>query len=538
MSITDVLLLLSGLAIFLYGMEVMGAGFKHMAGNKMQQILEKITARPVVGLLAGILVTAIIQSSGATTSMLVGFVNAGIMRVAQTVNVIMGANIGTTMTGQLMALNLDALAPLFAFVGVCLVMFFSQERLKALGEIFTGFGFLFIGMSTMGDAMIPLQSSEFFLGLITKLSNPLMGILVGFVITVVLQSSSASLGIIQTMAKNGLLGIKDVMFFNLGQKIGATTTSILASLGFNRDAKRVAIINFAFNVLGVAIFTVLYLVFPFDKIYTMVSPNNPVAQIAFMHTFTAVVSTVILFPFSQWIVKIAYLCIPDRGTKKKMQAEITQPAKTENNSAIILYGINVEVEHMFNLVGTNVVKSIQSILEHTSVLPEVEANEKEIDAINAGISHNLSILMASNITMSESLQASQLFSINVDLERIGDHALNLAQSGDGLVSEDKSLNMATYDELQKIYNNIYSSFDALNNMVSYDDLDGYAIIQLNEDKLDDYCRRYRKEEIKRIQTIENDDVESSVLFTEMLIDLERIGDHIMNIATSIYEGRR
>ena len=230
MKFSDILLLLSGLAIFLYGMEVMGEGFKHMAGNRLQQVLEKLTSKPIIGLIAGIIVTAVIQSSSAVTSMLVGFVNAGIMQVSQTIAVIMGANIGTTVTGQLMALNLDAIAPVFAFSGVCLIMFLSsKDQLKALGEILMGFGFLFIGMETMGDSLKPLQSSPFFLNLITRLQNPFLGILVGAVFTAMIQSSSASLGIIQTMAKSGLLGIGDVMYFNLGQKIGTTSTALLSA---------------------------------------------------------------------------------------------------------------------------------------------------------------------------------------------------------------------------------------------------------------------------------------------------------------------
>lgn len=534
MQFSDVLLLFTGLAVFLYGMELMGEGFKHMAGNKLQAVLEKLTSKPIIGLLAGIVVTAIIQSSSAVTSMLVGFVNAGIMNVAQTVSVIMGTNVGTTVTGQLMALNLEAIAPIFAFAGVCLIMFFSgKERVKALGEVLAGFGFLFIGMSTMGESLQPLQTSPFFLDLIVRLRNPILGILVGAVFTAMIQSSSASLGIIQTMARGGLLGIQDVVYFNLGQNIGTTSTALLASLGFNRDSKRVAIINFAFNFFVTILFGILYSVLPLHKLYMAIAPDNPVAQIAAMHTFVNVVGTLVFLPINKIFVKIAYLLIPDQGTEKKLQPEITQPARAENNSAIVLYGLSVEMDHMFDLVKNNVNSAIQAILDHVSNLQEIEETEQEINQINKGISRNLSILMASNLTMSESLQASQLFSINVDLERMGDHAMNIAQSGDNLLRADKSFNMETYDQLMKIYKNISESMDAVSQIVSFGDTDRYIDIVRNEEKLDDYCRRYREDEIQRIKNVENDDVEASVLFTELLIDLERIGDHIMNVAQSL-----
>ena len=534
MQFSDVLLLFTGLAVFLYGMELMGEGFKHMAGNKLQAVLEKLTSKPIIGLLAGIVVTAIIQSSSAVTSMLVGFVNAGIMNVAQTVSVIMGTNVGTTVTGQLMALNLEAIAPIFALAGVCLIMFFSgKERVKALGEVLAGFGFLFIGMSTMGESLQPLQTSPFFLDLIVSLRNPILGILVGAVFTAMIQSSSASLGIIQTMARGGLLGIQDVVYFNLGQNIGTTSTALLASLGFNRDSKRVAIINFAFNFFVTILFGILYSVLPLHKLYMAIAPDNPVAQIATMHTFVNVVGTLVFLPINKIFVKIAYLLIPDHGTEKKLQPEITQPAKAENNSAIVLYGLSIEMDHMFELVKSNVNSAIQAILDHVSNLQEIEETEKEINQINKGISKNLSILMASNLTMSESLQASQLFSINVDLERMGDHAINIAQSGDNLLRADKSFNMETYDQLLKIYKNISESMEAVSQIVSFGDTDRYIDIVRNEEKLDDYCRKYREDEIQRIKNVENDDVESSVLFTELLIDLERIGDHIMNVAQSL-----
>ena len=409
MKFSDVLSVLSGLAIFLYGMEVMGNGFKHMAGSQLQDFLEKLTKKPIVALLAGLLVTALVQSSGATTSMLVSFVNAGIMKVTQTVYVILGANIGTTITGHLMALDVGLVAPFIAFIGVCLIMFVKNDKLNAIGEIMMGLGFVFIGMETMSTGLAPLGQSQFFLNLLTSLRNPILGILVGFALTTIVQSSSASLGIIQSLAKSGIVGIKDVMFFNLGQNIGSCTTAMLASLSFNRDAKRVSIINLTFNIINATLFTVLYLLFPFDHLYETLAPGNVVEQIALMHTFTNIFTSAVCFPIAKLIAKIAYLIIPDHGTKKSLQPEITQAAKIEDNAAFNIFGINIEINNMFEIVKQSIYIGFNSLLEHYSVVDAVRKNEEQVNRINKGIYNNLMLLMASDTNKHESKQAASLF---------------------------------------------------------------------------------------------------------------------------------
>lgn len=534
MQFKDVLSVLSGLAIFLYGMEVMGDGFKHVAGGKLQDVLEKLTKKPVVAMLAGMLVTALVQSSGATTSMLVGFVNAGIMKVAQTVYVILGSNIGTTITGHLMALDVGLVAPFLAFIGVCLIMFVKQDRLNAIGEIMMGLGFIFIGMETMSGGLKPLGNSPFFLNLLSNLQNPLFGIFVGFLLTTIVQSSSASLGIIQSLARSNLVGIKDVMFFNLGQNIGSCTTAMLASLSFNRDAKRVSIINFTFNIINAVLFTVLYSFLPFDKWYEMLAPGSVVEQIAMMHTITNVITSLVCFPFAKMLSKVAYLIIPDQGTEKKLQPEVTPPANIEDNPIFNMYGINVEIRNMFNIVEMNIQRSLVAILDHYSVLPEVESNENTVNTINEGISKNLMLLMASNINMQEAKQAASLFSINVDLERMSDHALNLAEAGDDLVRSDLSLSVNTYDEIHEISAILLNSMNLLNYIIESRDPSYLKEILENEEMIDELCYSYRNVEIDRMKR-DSTETEAGVIYSEMLIDIERIGDHIVNVAENIVD---
>lgn len=534
MKFTDVLSVLSGLAIFLYGMEVMGNGFKHVAGGKLQDVLEKLTKKPLVALLAGMLVTALVQSSGATTSMLVSFVNAGIMKVAQTVYVILGSNIGTTITGHLMALDVGLVAPFLAFIGVCLIMFVKEDRLNAIGEIMMGLGFVFIGMETMSSGLEPLGNSQFFLNILTSMRNPLFGILIGFILTTIVQSSSASLGIIQSLAKSDLVGIKDVMFFNLGQNIGSCTTAMLASLSFNRDAKRVSIINFTFNIISAVLFTVLYSIFPFDRLYEMIAPGNVVEQIAIMHTFTNVLTSIVCFPIAQLLAKIAYLLIPDQGTEKKLQPEITQAGKIENNSIFNIYGINIELSNMFDIVETNIQKSLIALLEHYSVLDEVKKNEETVNTINKGISRNLKLLMASNINMHQAQIAASLFSINVDLERMSDHAVNIAEAGHDLIDSDLTLPVDTYDDLNSLVEIIIDSLHVLNRVIENKEYVLIESIQKNEEEIDRLCAKYRGIEIERMKK-NNNESESGIIYSELLIDIERIGDHILNVAECILD---
>ena len=535
MKFTDFLTLLSGLTIFLYGMEVMGSGFKHFAGGKLQDTLEKLTKKPFVAMMAGLLVTALVQSSSATTSMLVSFVNAGIMKVAQTVYVILGSNIGTTITGHLMALDVGLVAPIMAFIGVCLIMFVKNDILNAIGEIMMGLGFVFIGMEMMSGGLAPLGQSQFFLKILSNMRNPIFGILVGMIVTAVVQSSSASLGIIQSLAKGGLVGIKDVMFFNLGQNIGTCTTALLASLSFNRDAKRVSIINITFNLVNALLFTILYLLFPFERLYEMLAPDNVVQQIAIMHTFTNVVTSLVCFPIANILAKLAYVIIPDQGSEKKLQPEVTNTPKVDENPQFNIFGINIEIDNMFNIVVENISKSIDAILEHYSALNEVRMREDEVNLINSGITRNLRELMASNLNTQESKLASSLFSINIDLERMSDHSMNIAEASEDLVKSDLSFSLEAYDEIKELSDILLDSLSLTKKIIDTDDIAYCEKIKENEERLNRLCSDYRTIEIKRMKNKE-DDSESGVIYSELLIDIERIGDHIINIAEALYDG--
>ena len=296
--------LLGGLALFLYGMQMMSTNLEAAAGNKMKQILERLTSNRFLGVLVGAVITALIQSSSATTVMVVGFVNSGLMTLNQAVWVIMGANIGTTITGQLIALDVGALAPLIAFVGVAILVFVKNKKIQHIAGIVAGIGVLFIGMDMMSSAMSPLREEPQFVEMMTKFSNPLLGILVGAGFTALIQSSSASVGILQALAMSGVIDLYSAVFVLFGQNIGTCITAVLASIGTTRNAKRATAIHLLFNLIGTVVFVVLSLVTPFTDVMISLAPGNPMAQIANVHTVFNLGTSLLLLPFGSVLVKI------------------------------------------------------------------------------------------------------------------------------------------------------------------------------------------------------------------------------------------
>lgn len=315
-KITDVFSLLGGLALFLYGMQMMSNGLEAAAGNRMKQILEKLTSNRFLGVLVGAGITAVIQSSSATTVMVVGFVNSGMMTLRQAVWIIMGANIGTTITGQLIALDIGAIAPLIAFAGVALILFIKKEKVHHWALIVAGLGILFIGMDMMSTSMMPLRESEAFVSLMTKFSNPVLGILAGMIFTAIIQSSSASVGILQALATSGLIGLPNAVFVLFGQNIGTCITAVLASIGANRNAKRTTIIHLMFNIIGTTIFTIVCIMTPLTSLVESFTPGRVSAQIANMHTLFNIVTTLLLLPFGTYLAKLATKILPDRPEEK------------------------------------------------------------------------------------------------------------------------------------------------------------------------------------------------------------------------------
>ena len=439
MEIKDLLALPGGLALFLYGMQMMSSGLETAAGNKMKQILERLTSNRFKGVLVGAAITAVIQSSSATTVMVVGFVNSGLMTLNQAVWVIMGANIGTTITGQLIALDIGAVAPLIAFLGVAAIMFIKSEKVRHISEIFAGLGVLFIGMDMMSSAMAPLQNSESFIHFMTTFRNPVVGILIGAVFTAVIQSSSASVGILQALAATGMIPLSSAVFILFGQNIGTCITAVLASIGTKVNAKRTTLIHLMFNIIGTVIFTFICVLTPFAQFMEGLTPHNPVAQIANVHTVFNIVTTLLLLPFGNFMAKAAQKILPDGKEPKeeKMELKFIRPFESSyivGHGALVLTQIEQEVERMRAMVLHTVAGSFDAVIK--SDLSEKKAlleKEEYVDYLNAEISRYIVSVMPSEMAVQDSVKLTGFYKILSNLERVSDHAMNILGYAEDIV---------------------------------------------------------------------------------------------------------
>ena len=543
MKATDLISLLGGLSLFLYGMQMMSNGLEAAAGNKMKRILERLTANRILGVLVGAGITAVIQSSSATTVMVVGFVNSGMMTLQQAVWIIMGANIGTTITGQLIALDIGAIAPLFAFIGVAMIVFLKKEKLHHFGKIIAGLGILFIGMDMMSAAMMPLRESEAFISLMTQFSNPVLGILAGAIFTAIIQSSSASVGILQAPASSGVIGLPQAVYVLFGQNIGTCITAVLAAIGTSRNAKRTTIIHLSFNIIGTIVFTIICMVTPFVSLMEGLTPNVS-AQIANTHTIFNITTTLLLLPFGTQLAKMATKILPDRAEEKEdtMHLEYIQPmipieTRGETKigiSAIAVNAIRNELTRMTKMAKENVALSFDAVREgNTGLLEEVRNREEYIDFLNKEISKYISRMLVKERNPKDSQYMSVLFKVCGNLERIGDHAMNICEYTNMIQEKQISFSAEVIKQIGQMKEVCNQALD----MVLGVEQNGGDIKEIEqiEQKIDDMTEDFRKRQIDRMQTGACSD-EGCVLYSEMLTDFERIGDHILNIGQEISLG--
>lgn len=536
MAITDLFGLLGGLALFLYGMQMMSDGLENVAGDRMERILEKLTANRLIGVVVGALITAVIQSSSATTVMVVGFVNSGMMTLQQAVWIIMGANIGTTITGQLVALDIGMFAPLIAFLGVAMIVFMKNPKLHHIGGIMAGFGVLFIGMDMMGAAMEPLRELPAFIDLMTKFTNPLLGILAGAVFTAVIQSSSASVGILQTLAASGLIPFSSAVFVLFGMNIGTCITAVLASIGTNRSAKRTTIIHLMFNIIGTVVFTLICLSFPIADFVAAWTPGKPAAQLANMHTTFNIATTILLIPFGTLLAKAATKILPDAPEDKEKTSLLGSLNKEFGRSrtqlgadAIHMDLIRQELEKMLTLANKNVELCFNAILNSDSALvKEAAEGEKVIDTLNKDISQFISKILVSSNSDTNVTSFEQYFLITGNVERIGDHAMNIGEYLSTIKKKNiefsdgaKKEIVAMRDITQKAIDKVLQKEDDVTRWLSE--------IAAMEQKIDDMTKRYREHHLERMRNGKCTE-EACVLYSELLTDFERIGDHVLNIA--------
>lgn len=537
MSLTIILGLLGGLALFLYGMQMMSDGLEDAAGNKMKQILEKLTANRFLGVAVGAGITAVIQSSSATTVMVVGFVNSGMMTLQQAVWIIMGANIGTTITGQLIALDVGLLAPLFAFMGVAMIVFLKNPKAHHIGKILAGLGILFIGMDMMGAAMEPLEQSEAFVSLMTTFSNPVLGILAGAVFTAVIQSSSASVGILQTLATGGLISFNSAVFVLFGQNIGTCITAVLASIGSARAAKRTTIIHLMFNVIGTIVFTILCINLPLADWVASITPGAPAAQIANMHTLFNITTTCLLIPFGTLMARAAEAILPEPKEEQEesvlsvLSEEFRRSQFNLGAAAVHTDILHHEIERMVSMAGRNVDLSYQAVLDvNRQAMDEVDQREEVIDAMNKEISQYISKILVHNNSNTSVDMIKEYFLITGNAERIGDHASNIAGYVDVIQRKGITFSEKAREELaamqaitHKVLTRVLTKTD--------DTTEWLSRIAAMEEEIDNMTETYRERHLDRMhQGLCTE--EACVLYSELLTDFERIGDHVLNIGQS------
>ena len=535
MSVANILSMAGGLGLFLFGIRTMGDGLENAAGAKLKRMLEVLTGNRFLAVLVGFVVTAIIQSSTATTVMVVGFVNAGMMSLAQAVGIIMGANIGTTVTSLLIALNFSSVAAAAVLVGVILMLASKKTVVKNLGAIFTGFGLLFLGIDMMSDSMAPLRESAGFMNFIVTVSEsplrPLFGIILGIVMTAVLQSSSASVGVLQTLAMQGLVPLKFSVFVLFGQNIGTCLTALFSTVGAKKNSKRAAVIHLLFNLIGTGIFILIALLTPYVEWIEKLSPD-PMAQIAISHIVFNIVSTVVMFPFAKVLVKLSCLLVPGKDdSESEMHCKFIDD-RLLNTPPFAVMQVSKEVARMAKLARDNFETSAHALINRSDKdLDKVMENEEVINYLNHHITSYLVKLNALDITDSDSDYIARVFHAINDIERVGDHAINLAEAAQHNIGDGLKFSDPAREELNQLCGSVVTllerSMAAFDNQSLSDD-EAKELSDL-EEHIDDLTLECQDSHIFRLNRKECN-TEAGMLYLNTITDFERVGDHAINIA--------
>ena len=537
MGILDFVIFLGGVGLFLYGIKIMGQGLEMAAGSKLKSMLDKVTSNKFMAVLIGAVITALIQSSSATTVMVVGFVNAGLMNLVQATGVIMGANVGTTVTSVLIALDLSTIAPAFVFIGAALLVFSKKKFLTHIGEILAGFGLLFIGMDTMSNAMEPLRDSPVFINMMVGAKeNPLIGILVGLIFTAVIQSSSASIGILQALAIKGLVPIEFAVFVLFGQNIGTCVTALLSSAGSKTNSKRAAVIHLMFNTFGTAIFVLISLFTPYIDLLKSIS-DDTVVQISAAHIIFNIVSTFILFPFSNKLVALSRRIIPDKEDKLSKTQQLSYlDERILSTPPLAVKQAGNEVVRMAELAKENFIKAANAFINiDDSELDEIESTEEVINFLNHSITPYLVKINNLDLSEQDSEYISSLFHAVTDIERIGDHATNLAEATIYRRDNKPVLSDDAISELKVMIENIEMLLDksiAIFKNQSATMEQAKEAVDL-EEYIDDLHDEANNNHIKRMNKGKCD-TKAGMLFINTITDFERVADHAINIAFYIH----
>ena len=537
MSFGTILTMAGGLGLFLFGMELMSDSIEKVAGARLRRILEIFTTNRFMGMIVGIIFTGIIQSSSACTVMVVSFVNSGLMNLYQAAGVILGANIGTTITSQLVSFNLSKIAPLILLVGVVVMMFTKKEKVRKVAEVVVGFGILFVGLSTMSQAMANMKNEPQVVNLLMSLKNPFLATLMGFALTAIIQSSSVTVSIVLLLANQDLLPLPITLYILLGCNIGACATAMLASMTGKKDAKRAALIHLLFNIIGTVIIYIALFVAG-DQIVELIksiSADNG-RFVANAHTLIKIAQVIMLFPFTGWLVKMTYLIVPGEdqkvGYRESYQLKYIGD-KVVFNPATAVVEVVKELERMASLAEENLNRAMNALITlDEEDIEEVYEVEKNINFLNHAITDYLVKINQTTLPIEDLNSLGALFHVVNDIERIGDHAENVADAARQRKEEGVSISKEAQKELGDM-------LEMVNKIIRYavemfaksDETHMQEIITL-EDQVDEKERELQKKHVERLTKGECSP-EAGMIFSDIVSGLERVADHATNIAFAI-----
>lgn len=545
MDIFSIFTLMGGLAFFLYGMVVMSSGLEKIAGGKMEKLLEQLTSNPFKGFLVGAGMTIAIQSSSAVTVMLVGFVNSGIMKLSQTVAIIIGSNVGTTVTSWILSLSgiqstnfflrmlkPESFSPILALIGVIMLMTSrsNYSRRKPIGTFLIGFSILMFGMGLMSSSMAPLANDPNFSHILTLFKNPFLGLMVGLVITMIIQSSAASVGMLQALSLTGSISYMVAAPIIAGQHIGTCITAVLSSIGVNTNAKRVAAVHVAFNVIGAIIFLTIFEIWLHTFEYPLKQMANPFG-IAIVHTIFSILAACCLFPFRKALEKISYIVVKDTKEEK----EVILDERLLLTPSIAIAQCYKTTAQMAKLTRESLVMSVRQLKQYNPKISEIiNKNEAKIDKYQDVLESFLQKLSAKDLTEDDSNRISQLILSISDFEKIADHSTHIMQVADQMHRKEWVLAPDTVSELKRVVNAVKEVFDITVRAFIYNDIRTAYEVEPFEQVVDDISYVAKKNHIKRVKR-EKVHIRRNFAYAEVLNDLERISDHCSNISTNMIQ---
>ena len=543
MKLTEVLSMLGGIGLFLYGMTLMSTGLKNAAGDRLRQILERVTSNRLAALLVGLVVTLLIQSSSATDMMLIGFVDSGLMPLAQAFGVILGANIGTTVTAQITAFDLTALAPFLLFVGCVIVLFVKKPFIQSISTVVLGFGMLFVGIGMMKGAIAPLSRTPAFIALVSALDNPIAGILFGIGFTALLQSSSSSVVIFQTFAQQGMLSYTETVWLVIGAAIGSVTPNLLASITASREGKRTALLNLFFNLFRACLISTLILLFP--KILTAIqslSPGDVARQVANTHTLFAITAAIIALPMQPLFLRLTHLVFPPlpEETRLKEQKSLAYLAHMEKYpDSVAIHEAQLEVNRMGNFARENLGIAIEYFFNPSDVEKGKRVAELEsvVDYLNQAITDKLISLRSRNLSEKDIFRLTKMTQVTSNYERISDHAENIAEFTDRVKNENAVISEAGLSELRLMSDTVLKTLDVSMDVYSNNHLERLPEAEAYEQQVDDMQALFIEHHINRLMESKCDPL-GGVIFTDMCTDLERCSDQAINIATALVQEKK